>query len=84
MAVCTRYARVLDAEGKPLSVRGDPTLFTRRDGVEAQWRLVTPIDEAWAGKASGPLPSYDAGSYAPQSRVPGDGDPVADPDHGQW
>ena len=30
------------------ALRGDPTLFTRRDGVEAQWRLITPIEQAWA------------------------------------
>ncbi|MGC1952040.1 MAG: hypothetical protein WA970_05605, partial [Gammaproteobacteria bacterium] len=39
------------------AMRGDPTLFTRRDGGEAQWRLVTPIEEAWAAQANGPLPT---------------------------
>ena len=24
-------------------IRGDPTLFTRRDEVEAHWRIVQPI-----------------------------------------
>ncbi|MDD5277153.1 MAG: hypothetical protein PHR16_13850 [Methylovulum sp.] len=26
---------------------GDATLFTRRDGVEAQWRLIEPILAVW-------------------------------------
>ena len=29
------------------AMRGDPTLFTRRDEVEAEWRIITPIEEAW-------------------------------------
>jgi glucose-6-phosphate 1-dehydrogenase len=46
------------------ALRGDATLFTRRDGVEAQWRLITPIEEAWAAQ-HGPLPGYAAGSDGP-------------------
>jgi len=30
------------------SMCGDATLFTRRDEVEAEWRIITPIEEAWA------------------------------------
>ena len=29
------------------SMLGDPTLFTSRDEVEAEWRIITPIEEAW-------------------------------------
>ncbi len=47
------------------ALRGDPTLFTRRDGVEAQWRLITPILEAWAADTSAALPAYPAGSDGP-------------------
>ncbi len=46
------------------ALRGDATLFTRRDGVEAQWRLITPIEEAWAADGR-PLPGYAAGSEGP-------------------
>lgn len=46
------------------AMRGDATLFTRRDGVEAQWRLITPIEAAWAANAA-PLPVYAAGSEGP-------------------
>ncbi len=47
------------------AMRGDATLFTRRDGVEAQWRLITPIEEAWAAQTDGALPRYAAGSDGP-------------------
>lgn len=46
------------------AMRGDATLFTRRDGVEAQWRLITPILEAWAVDDSR-LSEYPAGSNGP-------------------
>ena len=29
------------------AMRGDATLFTRNDEVEAQWRIIDPILEAW-------------------------------------
>ena len=42
---------------------GDATLFTRADEVEAEWRIVQPILDAWE---SGPGPSiYEAGSQGP-------------------
>ncbi len=44
---------------------GDPTLFTRRDEVEAQWAIVQPILDGWHEPgSSGPLP-YEAGSWGP-------------------
>jgi glucose-6-phosphate 1-dehydrogenase len=46
-------------------MRGDATLFTRRDEVEAQWRLITPIEEAWATLKPPDFPSYPAGSEGP-------------------
>jgi glucose-6-phosphate 1-dehydrogenase len=46
------------------AMRGDATLFTRRDEVEGQWRICDPIVHAWALKG-GPLPSYEAGSQGP-------------------
>ncbi len=46
------------------AMRGDATLFTRHDGVEAQWRIITPIEEAWTAM-DGPLPQYPAGSEGP-------------------
>jgi glucose-6-phosphate 1-dehydrogenase len=46
-------------------MRGDATLFTRADEVEAQWRLITPIEEAWANQGAHSLPVYPAGSDGP-------------------
>jgi len=46
---------------------GDATLFTRRDGVEAQWRLIDPILEAWRQQPAGDFPSYAAGSEGPKA-----------------
>ena len=45
-------------------MRGDATLFIRGDEAEHQWRLITPIEEAWA---NGPpkLATYKAGSEGP-------------------
>ncbi len=36
-------------------MRGEATLFTRNDEVEAQWRICDPIVSAWAANAA-PLP----------------------------
>jgi len=46
------------------AMRGDATLFTRDDEVEAQWRICQPILDAWA-EVPGPLPLYAAGSQGP-------------------
>jgi glucose-6-phosphate 1-dehydrogenase len=47
------------------SMRGDATLFTRRDEVEAEWRIITPIEEAWAQLPAPVFPNYAAGSEGP-------------------
>src|SRR6266478_7973228 len=49
------------------SVRGDATLFTRRDEVEAEWRIITPIEEAWANLPAPAFPNYAAGNEGPAS-----------------
>jgi glucose-6-phosphate 1-dehydrogenase len=46
-------------------MRGDATLFIRSDEAEAQWRLITPIEEAWSNQKVKELPRYDAGSEGP-------------------
>jgi len=43
---------------------GDPTLFMRRDAVEAAWRWVMPILERWS-ESGVPLPCYAAGEWGP-------------------
>ncbi len=47
-------------------MRGDRTLFTRRDEVEAEWRIIiTPIEDAWAHLPAPDFPNYAAGSEGP-------------------
>ncbi len=46
------------------AMRGDPTLFTRNDEVEGQWRICDPIVKSWEA-TPGPLPKYEAGSQGP-------------------
>jgi len=51
------------------AMRGDPTLFTRNDEVEAQWRICDPVLQAWesaGGTRAGGLPQYQAGSQGPE------------------
>jgi glucose-6-phosphate 1-dehydrogenase len=47
------------------AMRGDATLFTRADEVEAQWGFIDPILGAWRGHDA-PLRAYDAGSWGPR------------------
>ncbi|MDE2317812.1 MAG: glucose-6-phosphate dehydrogenase (NADP(+)), partial [Xanthomonadaceae bacterium] len=49
-------------------VRGNPTLFMRRDEVEAAWRWADPILAAWAAANEAPRP-YAAGSWGPSAAV---------------
>jgi glucose-6-phosphate 1-dehydrogenase len=46
-------------------MRGDATLFIRRDEVEAQWRLISPIEDVWAKQPAPEFPNYPAGSDGP-------------------
>jgi glucose-6-phosphate 1-dehydrogenase len=48
-------------------MRGDATLFTRGDEVEAQWRLITPIEEAWSSQRVPELTEYAAGTDGPEA-----------------
>jgi glucose-6-phosphate 1-dehydrogenase len=47
------------------AMRGDPTLFTRNDEVEAQWRIIDPILERWENDDA-PLAEYPAGTQGPK------------------
>ena len=46
-------------------MQGDLTRFTRCDEVEAEWRIITPIEEAWAEAPPPGFPNYAAGSDGP-------------------
>ncbi len=51
------------------AMRGDATLFTRNDEVEAQWRICDPIVKYWSPtnpETQGPLSTYEAGSQGPE------------------
>ncbi len=47
------------------ALSGEGTLFTRGDEVEASWRFITPIHEAWEAHPVAPFP-YEAGSWGPR------------------
>ncbi len=49
-------------------VRGNPTLFMRRDEVEAAWGWVEPLLQAWEDKPEAPRP-YPAGSWGPTAAI---------------
>ena len=44
---------------------GDATLFMRRDNVEASWKFVTGILDAWEQSRTRWLPQYSAGTWGP-------------------
>jgi glucose-6-phosphate 1-dehydrogenase len=49
-------------------IEGDPTLFVRRDEVEAQWSWIDGIRAAWAEKGMTPRP-YPAGTWGPSAAI---------------
>ncbi len=44
---------------------GDATLFQRADNIEAGWRIVQPVLDAWGSKRPDDFPNYAAGSQGP-------------------
>jgi glucose-6-phosphate 1-dehydrogenase len=49
-------------------VRGNQTLFMRRDEVETAWAWIDPILEAWKASPEAPKP-YTAGTWGPSAAV---------------
>ena len=49
-------------------IEGDPTLFVRRDEVEAQWEWIDGMRAAWEQAGMTPE-TYDAGSRGPDSAI---------------
>ena len=49
-------------------VRGNATLFMRRDEVEAAWRWVEPILDGWA-RTNQPCKPYTSGTWGPSAAV---------------
>ncbi len=49
-------------------VRGNQTLFMRRDEVEAAWTWIDPILDAWSNSSELPKP-YTAGTWGPSAAI---------------
>jgi glucose-6-phosphate 1-dehydrogenase len=47
------------------AMRGEATLFTRNDEIEALWGIIDPILTAWKLDTSSPIPQYPSGSGGP-------------------
>ena len=50
------------------TVRGNATLFMRRDEVEAAWTWVSPMLDAWEQRGDAPKP-YASGSWGPTAAI---------------
>jgi glucose-6-phosphate 1-dehydrogenase len=61
------------------AMRGDATLFTRVDEVEAQWTIMDPVLKAWAETGEPSISEYEAGSQGPD-----DADRIRWPRHDGW
>ncbi|SNS51920.1 glucose-6-phosphate 1-dehydrogenase [Sphingomonas laterariae] len=49
-------------------IEGDPTLFVRRDEVEAQWEWIDAIRDGWTANGMTPK-SYPAGTWGPSAAI---------------
>jgi glucose-6-phosphate 1-dehydrogenase len=68
MSYATAFGRPVSEAYERLLVdciRGDTTLFARRDTVEEAWKFVTPILEGWDAQREGP-PEYEPGTAGPR------------------
>ena len=54
------YSRLLEE-----ALKGDNTLFTRSDAVEASWRYFSPVLDYFTENSDLPLHGYPAGSWGP-------------------
>jgi glucose-6-phosphate 1-dehydrogenase len=61
------------------AMRGDATLFSRRDAVEASWAWITPILESIERRPPRDFPNYEPGSWGP-----GACDELMQRDHRAW
>lgn len=50
-------------------MRGDSTLFTRSDEVEAAWKIIDPILQGWEQSLNIPMTSYAPGSWGPAESI---------------
>ncbi len=47
------------------ALRGDPSLFTRSDEVEAAWQFVSAIHDGWSKLPDPVFPNYEPASQGP-------------------
>jgi glucose-6-phosphate 1-dehydrogenase len=69
-AYCDYFASVASVGYETLiydCLIGDATLFQRADTVEAAWRAVQGLLDAWARTPATDLPNYAAGTAGPQA-----------------
>lgn len=49
------------------AIRGDASLFTRSDGIEAAWEIIDPVISGWESESNAPaMVSYERGSWGPE------------------
>jgi len=48
-------------------INNDATLFMRADQVEAAWKIIMPVLDAWSAKLPVDFPNYDAGTWGPEA-----------------
>jgi glucose-6-phosphate 1-dehydrogenase len=49
------------------ALRGEPTLFSRNDLIDASWKVVQPFLNAWGAGPAPDFPNYPAGSWGPKA-----------------
>jgi len=47
------------------AIAGDPSLFTRSDGIETAWKIIDPLIQSWEDHSTDDLAIYDIGSWGP-------------------
>jgi glucose-6-phosphate 1-dehydrogenase len=48
------------------AMMGDATSFHRADMIDAAWRVVNPVLDAWAAERTADFPNYAAGTWGPR------------------
>ncbi len=48
------------------AIAGDPSLFTRSDGIETAWQIIDPLIQSWEDQSTDDLAVYDPGSWGPE------------------
>jgi glucose-6-phosphate 1-dehydrogenase len=47
------------------AIAGDPSLFTRSDGIEAAWSIIDPLIQSWEDPSTDDLAVYDPDTWGP-------------------